>query len=70
MIGAKREAATGPLPSSGWPSALTTRPSSSSPTGTEMIRPVRRTTSPSLIRVNSPSSTTPTLSSSRLSAMP
>ena len=33
----------GPLPSIGWPSALTTRPSSSSPTGTEMMRPVRLT---------------------------
>jgi hypothetical protein len=32
-----------PLPSIGWPSALTTRPSISSPTGTEMMRPVRLT---------------------------
>ena len=39
----------GPLPSIGWPSALTTRPSISSPTGTEMMRPVRLTGSPSLI---------------------
>ena len=60
----------GPLPSIGWPSALTTRPSSSSPTGTEMMRPVRLTGSPSLISRYSPSSTQPTLSSSRLSAMP
>ena len=60
----------GPLPSTGWPSALTTRPSSSSPTGTEMMRPVRLTGSPSLISVDSPSSTAPTLSSSRLRAMP
>ena len=60
----------GPLPSIGWPSALTTRPSISSPTGTEMMRPVRLTGSPSLISVYSPSSTVPTLSSSRLSAMP
>jgi hypothetical protein len=28
------------LPSTGWPSALTTRPSIASPTGTEMMRPV------------------------------
>ncbi len=33
----------GPLPSIGWPRALTTRPSSSSPTGTDMMRPVRFT---------------------------
>ena len=38
----------GPLPSTGWPSALTTRPSISSPTGTEMMRPVRLTGSPFL----------------------
>jgi hypothetical protein len=41
----------GPLPSIGWPSALTTRPTSSGPTGTEMMRPVRLTVSPSLISV-------------------
>ena len=33
----------GPLPSIGWPSALTTRPSSASPTGTCTMRPVPRT---------------------------
>ncbi len=44
-------AAIGPLPSIGWPSALTTRPTSSSPTGTEMMRLVRLTTSPSLSSV-------------------
>ena len=60
----------GPFPSIGWPSAFTTRPSSSSPTGTEMIRPVRLTTSPSLISLNSPRSTVPTLSSSRFRAIP
>ncbi len=60
----------GPLPSTGWPSALTTRPSIASPTGTEMMRPVRLTWSPSFSASNSPSSTTPTLSSSRFSAMP
>jgi len=41
----------------GWPSAFTTRPSSSSPTGTEMMRPVRFTVSPSWISWKSPSST-------------
>src|SRR6478672_1956931 len=60
----------GPLPSIGWPSALTTRPTSSSPTGTEMIRDVRLTVSPSLSAVYSPSRTAPTLSSSRFSAIP
>src|SRR5699024_5049985 len=34
------------------PSGFTTRPINSSPTGTCMIRPVRRTSSPSLISVN------------------
>ncbi len=62
--------AIGPLPSMGWPSALTTRPIISSPTGTEMMRPVRLTVSPSLRSVEWPRSTAPTLSSSRLSAMP
>src|SRR5213596_1332156 len=60
----------GPLPSIGWPSALTTRPSISSPTGTEMMRLVRLTGPPSLMALNSPRSTAPTLSSSRFSAMP
>ena len=34
----------------GWPSALTTRPTTASPTGTSMMRPVRLTVSPSLMR--------------------
>ena len=42
-IGANCLVRIGPLPSIGWPSALTTRPSISSPTGTEMMRPVRLT---------------------------
>ena len=62
--------AIGPLPSIGWPSALTTRPTSASPTGTSMMRAVRRTSSPSLIARSSPRSTTPTLCSSRFIAMP
>ena len=69
-IGMNCFAAIGPLPSIGWPSALTTRPTISSPTGTEMMRPVRLTVSPSLISVEWPRSTAPTLSSSRFSAMP
>ena len=69
-IGANVLVRIGPLPSIGWPSALTTRPSISSPTGTEMMRPVRLTGSPSLMARYSPSSTAPTLSSSRFSAMP
>ena len=60
----------GPRSSMGMPSGSTTRPSSASPTGTWMTFPVRRTVSPSLMRVSSPSSTTPTLSSSRFSARP
>jgi hypothetical protein len=69
-IGMNRDAAIGPLPSIGWPSAFTTRPIISSPTGTEMMRPVRLTVSPSLISAEWPRSTAPTLSSSRFSAMP
>ena len=69
-IGRNCVVGTGPLPSTGWPSALTTRPSISSPTGTEMMRPVRLTMSPSLMWCASPRSTEPTLSSSRFSAMP
>jgi hypothetical protein len=44
----------------GSPSEFTTRPIMASPTGTLMMRPVRFTSSPSLISVYSPSSTTPT----------
>ena len=44
-----RVLAIGPLPSMGSPSAFTTRPTSASPTGTDMMLPVRRTSSPSLI---------------------
>ena len=60
----------GPLPSSGWPSESTTRPIRPSPTGTSTIRPVPRTSVPSITGLGSPSITAPTLSSSRLSAMP
>ena len=38
-----------PLPSIGRPRGSTTRPTSASPTGTDAIRPVVRTSSPSLI---------------------
>ncbi len=62
--------AMGPLSSMGCPMALTTRPTMASPTGTLMMRPVRRTSSPCLISVYSPSSTEPTWSSSRFMAMP
>src|SRR5258708_7038830 len=60
----------GPWPSSGVPSESTTRPSSASPTGTDATPPVRRTASPSLILSHSPKRATPTLSSSRLNAIP
>jgi hypothetical protein len=42
-------ALTGPLPSIGWPSASTTRPMSSGPTGTDRMRPVHLTVSPSVM---------------------
>ncbi len=61
---------SGPLPSMGTPSASTTRPSSSMPTGTSTMAPVRLTTSPSLMSLSLPKTTTPTLSGSKLSAMP
>ena len=60
----------GPLPSTGWPIALTTRPIIVLPTGTEAMRPVRSTRSPSLMFLSEPNSTAPTLSSSRFSTMP
>src|ERR1035437_6132200 len=53
----------GPLPSMGTPRASTTRPSRASPTGTLIMRLVRRTSSPSLISGKSPSSTAPAWSS-------
>src|SRR5579859_1506747 len=61
---------SGPLPSSGSPSGLTTRPTSPGPTGTDAMRPVRRTSSPSAIWMYGPTTMTPTDSSSRFSAMP
>ena len=64
------EVFTSPLPSSGFPSGSTMRPSSSSPTGISSRRPLRLTVSPSSILSHSPNSTAPTLSDSRLSARP
>ena len=58
-----------PLPSMGCPREFTTRPRSSSPTGTETILPVRFTLSPSLMSASEPSITAPTKSCSRFSAM-
>src|SRR3954468_5977633 len=60
----------GPLPSMGWPSALTTRPISSGPTGTSRMRPVHLTVSPSEMCSYSPKITEPTESRSRFSARP
>src|SRR4051794_38184009 len=60
----------GPLPSIGFPSASTTRPSRPGPTGTSTMEPVRETVSPSRICLSSPKITTPTLSVSRFSAIP
>src|SRR5919108_2175087 len=59
-----------PLPSSGWPSGETIRPSICSPTGISSRRFVRLTVSPSTILSHGPNSTAPTLSDSRLSARP
>ena len=49
VSGRRFDVTIGPLPSSGLPSGSTTRPSSSSPTGTLRSRPVLRTSSPSAI---------------------
>ena len=59
-----------PLPSIGFPSASTTLPIMASPTGTSTIFPVGLTMSPSLMSRSEPRITTPTLSSSRFSAIP
>jgi hypothetical protein len=68
--GRRAVAAIGPLSSSGRPSGSTTRPSSAWPTGTSTTRPVVLTVSPSLISVELPRITAPTVSSSRLRAIP
>src|SRR3990167_7565783 len=60
----------GPLPSMGLPRESTTRPSSSGPTGTSSTRPVHFTFCPSARPRYSPSTTAPTESCSRFSAMP
>ena len=59
-----------PLPSIGSPRAFTIRPSIFSPTGTSMIRPVRRTTSPCFILVSPPIKTIPTSSGLKFCTMP
>src|SRR5581483_5841468 len=60
----------GPLPSIGRPSASTTLPRNASPTGTERIRPVCLTRSPSSMWEASPRITQPISSRSRLNARP
>src|SRR3990172_139264 len=69
-IGLVSWVAIGPRPSIGWPSASTTRPISSGPTGTSRMRPVHFTASPSVMCLYSPRITAPTESRSRLSASP
>src|SRR3954466_13751947 len=59
-----------PLPSSGRPSGSTTRPRKPSPTGTDRMLPVRRTSWPSSMCCASPRMTQPISRTSRLSAMP
>src|SRR3989338_1231981 len=60
----------GLLPSNGSPRALTTRPSSSSPDGTERILPVDFIVIPSCTRAESPKIVARTPSSSRLRTSP
>src|SRR6266508_958048 len=64
------EALTGPLPSMGTPRLLTTRPRSSSPTGTDRMRPVAFTVWPSSTCSPPPRMTAPIDSSSRLRESP
>src|SRR6266542_1554240 len=59
-----------PLPSNGRPSGSMTRPRNWSPTGTERIRPVCLTSSPSSIWEASPRITHPIWRTSRLNAIP
>src|SRR3954451_422726 len=59
-----------PLPSSGRPSGSMTRPRKPSPTGTDRMLPVRRTSWPSSMCWASPRMTQPISRTSRLSAMP
>src|SRR5262249_49550276 len=66
----RRSPLIGPLSSIGLPSASTTRPSRPLPTGTSTMARVRLTVWPSLISRSLPKITMPTLSLSRLSAMP
>ena len=66
----RSDASIGPLPSTGSPSAFTTRPSMASPTGTSAMRPVRRAVSPSRMCSLAPIRAIPTLFSSRLRTIP
>src|SRR3954447_4625429 len=68
--GRRSVVSTSPLPSSGRPSGSTIRPSRAAPTGMSSRWSVRLTVSPSTILSQSPNSTVPTLSASRLSASP
>jgi len=63
-------ALTGPFPSIGFPSESKTLPNISSPMGTSTMAPVLLTTSPSWISLSLPNTTIPTLSVSKLSAIP
>ena len=60
----------GPFPSIGFPKPSTTLPSNSGPIGTSTMAFVRFTVSPSLIDWSEPKITTPTLSASKLRAIP
>ena len=59
-----------PMPSTGSPSAPTTRPKKRSPTGMPARRLVRRTALPSETALSSPKRMQPTLSRFKLSTMP
>src|SRR6266508_372570 len=63
-------ASISPLPSSGRPSGSITRPRKASPTGTDRMRPVWRTSPPSSMPAASPNTTQPTSRTSRLRATP
>ena len=68
-IGKRSFVAILPLPSKGSPKGFTTLPNNDSPTGTESTEPVLFTISPSWIAVSSPSTTAPTVYSSKFNTI-
>ena len=66
----KSSPSIGPFPSIGWPKVSTTLPSIFSPTLIDAMVLVLLTVSPSLMSLEAPNNTAPTLSSSKFNAIP